>query len=378
MTGLIPGAATLAGTERFRNRCANTCNPRHFREAFGLVLSTIGIGTARGKPDGATDRQITSAIRRSIRSGINVIDTASNYRDGGSERAVGHALRTSLEHGEALRDELLVASKGGYLPFAPGLSLDYATAYLRSIDCCSAIPEVVAGCHSIHPEFLAYELTRTRAHLGVETLDLYYVHNPEVQLRNVGWKEFRERLFRTFVFLEKMCEAGSIQRYGIATWHGLRVSAGHPLYLDLEQIRKLAHDSAATGCDHFAVVQAPLNPLMPELLITTRPSRGRELPVIECANELGLGVIVSAAIAQGKPIGSARTALGEILWHSGESDAQRSLQFGRSIPQVGSCLVGMKRPEHVTEMLAMTTRPPLLPQELLASLTTPSCKLEST
>ncbi len=366
---LLSGAATLEGTRRFRNRHLFTCSPRHFRETSDLILSTIGIGTARGEADDTVDRQIRRAIVRSISAGINVLDTSANYRDGRSERAVGDAVRTAISRGEVNRDELFIASKGGYLPLAPNSSHELAAAYLRSISCPQTASEAVSGCHSIHPEFLAHELSSSRANMGLETLDMYYLHNPEVQLREVERCEFRRRLYRAFVFLEEMCRLGTIRRYGVATWHGLRVPAEHQLRLDLQEISEIAKAASGDEHHHWAFIQAPLNPLMPELAISRQSEGGREVPVIDAASQLGVSVIASASLAQGRPLGSFRRALrSEVISRWGDSDAQCSLQFTRSIPGVASCLVGMKADAHVDEIIGMTRRDPLLPEELLASL----------
>src|SRR5579871_2451364 len=113
---LVPGAATPEGTRRFRDRHLPRCAAGHFREARGLVLGSIGVGTARGEASDEVDRAVVSAIVRCVGAGINVVDTASNYRGGRAERCVGAALGEVFERGDAGRDELFVASKGGYLP----------------------------------------------------------------------------------------------------------------------------------------------------------------------------------------------------------------------------------------------------------------------
>lgn len=57
-----------------------------------------------------------NAIVESVESGgVNVIDTAINYRYQKSERVVGAALRYLLEKGYT-RDELFICSKNGYVP----------------------------------------------------------------------------------------------------------------------------------------------------------------------------------------------------------------------------------------------------------------------
>lgn len=120
----------------------------------GLRISSIGIGTYRGKRDPATDASYLSALRTAFRGGINLVDTALIYRDQQSEKLVGAAIR---EYGQ--RDDLVVCTKGGYLaPEADGAD----------------------GVHSIAPDFLGDQLSRSLRNLGLPMVDVYYIHNPEV------------------------------------------------------------------------------------------------------------------------------------------------------------------------------------------------------
>src|SRR5437588_11104601 len=109
--------ATLDGTARYRDRFRGVAAEDHFRQAQNLWLSSIGIGTYLGEADEDSDRRYTEAIVRAVELGVNVIDTAANYRFQRSERSIGTALKRLCADGEHARDELLVCTKGGYLPF---------------------------------------------------------------------------------------------------------------------------------------------------------------------------------------------------------------------------------------------------------------------
>ena len=54
--------------------------------------------------------------------------------------------------------------------------------------------ELVRGGHTIAPRYLAHQLTRSRANLGLRTIDLYYLHNPEEQLLAVDRTTFHDRV----------------------------------------------------------------------------------------------------------------------------------------------------------------------------------------
>src|SRR5688572_28980532 len=110
-------SATAPGTEKYRRRFAEGLADDFFRPfAGGLVASSIGIGTYLGECDDSDDAKYAAALRTAIASGINVIDTSINYRCQRSERTVGAVLRDAIASGGATRDELIVCTKGGYVP----------------------------------------------------------------------------------------------------------------------------------------------------------------------------------------------------------------------------------------------------------------------
>ncbi len=120
--------ATTEGTARYRDRFAD--RPGHFRQAQGLWLSSIGLGTCPGDPTDAIDRAYTQAIGRAVELGCNVIDTAIDYRHQRSERAIGKALKRLFKESIIQRDEIVIATKGGQLPFDRDLPAD-GNRYLR-------------------------------------------------------------------------------------------------------------------------------------------------------------------------------------------------------------------------------------------------------
>src|SRR3989304_5576032 len=113
----VSGFATPEGTARYRERFAGRAAEGHFRERKGLWLSSVGIGTYLGEHDEATDERYARAGARALELGANVVDTAINYRFQRSERAVGAALHALLQQGKLARDEVVVASKAGFLTF---------------------------------------------------------------------------------------------------------------------------------------------------------------------------------------------------------------------------------------------------------------------
>ena len=103
---MIQGFATPDGTASFASKAM--AHKENFRKIQNLTLSNIGIGTYLGNPDLETDNQQKTAIKQSILQGVNVIDTAINYRAQKSERTIGKAVSELIEEGKINRDQIFV------------------------------------------------------------------------------------------------------------------------------------------------------------------------------------------------------------------------------------------------------------------------------
>src|SRR5260221_545522 len=91
---------TTDGTLRLATR--NVRHPADFYRTVprALTASALGLGTYLGECTDAEDDRYRKSIREALGSGINVIDTAINYRCQRSERAVGSALNEAFSAGE--------------------------------------------------------------------------------------------------------------------------------------------------------------------------------------------------------------------------------------------------------------------------------------
>ena len=356
---LIPGFATPEGTARFRDRFVGQM-PGHFREADGLWLSSIGLGTYLGEPDADTDALYREAVVHAIEFGANVLDTAVNYRHQRSERVIGSALAELIRSGKLKRDEIFLATKGGFLSFDGEEPAD-PEAYFRDrfVDTGLVQPaDVAAGCHVMSASYLADQVEVSRHNLGVETIDLYYVHNPETQLQRGSREQFYGRLKEAFAALEAAAASGKIRAYGTATWNAYRVNPSAPDAVSLAEVVKAA-EAAGGRTHHFRALQLPFNLAMLEALDpATQSLDGKPAPVLVAARARHLMVFASASLLQGR---LAQQLPGEITAHIAglRTDAQRSLQFVRSTPGVTTALVGMSRREHVEENLATARVAPM-------------------
>lgn len=359
----IKGRATGEGTQRYQKRQVVKEN---YRPAGGLHISTLGIGTYLGESDDRTDQLVTNAVGESIRGGVNLIDTAINYRYQRAEKCVGAALQKAIEAGEVQRDEIVVCTKGGFVPTGDDPFAWFEREYLKKHSDIEK-GDLVAGCHCMHPVYLLDLLELSLKNLGLETIDVYYLHNPETQLRAVKPRQFSDRLRAAFEALEQACDQGKIGCYGLATWNAFRVPPDQRDFMNLADVKKLAKKASGNKPDHLGFIQLPFNLAMPEALLATQKKGKNEVPVLEAARQLKIEVVSSASICQGQIIGKIPDALGEALGRD-LTDAQRALQFTRSTPGLTSALVGMKAMEHVKENLALLKMAPLQTDAYLASL----------
>jgi aryl-alcohol dehydrogenase-like predicted oxidoreductase len=350
----LDGFATLEGTARYRERFKDRAAENHFRLEENLWISSIGIGTYLGNWDAATDERYTEAITRAVELGANLIDTAANYRFQRSERAIGAALEYLTKENIGARDEVVICTKGGYLPFdnePPGDVRRYVEeTFVRPG--IAQFSNIVGGSHCMTPSYLQSQIDQSLKNMGLSTIDVYYIHNPESQLAAVSHTEFEARLRAAFELLERNVSEGKIRMYGVATWNGFRVSPDAREYHSLERMVEIA--SEVGGESHgFRFIQLPFNLAMPEALVTDNQTlEGEHVSVLEVASALGVTVVASASLLQGKVARELPEHIREPLG-SLATDAQTAIQFVRSTPGITTALIGMSNREHVEENLKL-------------------------
>ena len=348
--------ATAEGTEGHAARWRDRFAQDFFRASrTGVTISSIALGTYLGDSDDETDRLYLDAARTALSSGVNVIDTAINYRCQRSERVIGSALHELIAAGTIDRSEIVVCTKAGYIPLdgSPPASRSEYEQYLQREYFAPGVlrPEdVVAGGHAMSPSFLEDQAERSLRNLRLDSIDLLYIHNPEQQLAVVDPAQLRVRLRAAFAALETMADRGLIGAYGCATWTGLRLPAGSHGHLSLYELAEIARE--VRGDQHrFRAVQLPINLSMSEAVrvSTQRDPRGRLVHVLDAAADLGIDVVASAPLMQGQLTQALPDAVREVF--AGETDAQRALSFAQALPAITTVAVGMRRAEHVRENL---------------------------
>ena len=373
--------ATDSGTWAYRDRFGDRFGRTYFRRFPPGVCSSIGLGTYLGEPTDAVDDEYRAAITAALDSGINMIDTAINYRCQRSERVVGDALADS----EADREEVVVATKGGFLPFDGSQPADPGR-YIREqyVDTDIVDPDtLVRGSHSIEPGVIDHLLDRSLSNLDLDRIDCYYVHNPETQLLDREPAAVYDSLEATFELLERRRAAGDIGCYGLATWEAFRVPPSADQHLSLATLLDRAARAAdAVGVDDHGlqVIQLPFNIEMADAFTqASQPAPpgsddagsdsggggdrldgdadDERVSALEYAHEAGLHVVTSASIGQAALAESIPPAIAAEL--AGDTTAQQAINFARSAPGVTTSLVGMSSPDHVDENVAAGTFDPL-------------------
>jgi aryl-alcohol dehydrogenase-like predicted oxidoreductase len=360
---LLMGHATPEGTKNYvKNAVKNRGKPAdHFRVFDNLYLSSIGMGTYLGKPNKEDDQSMENAVYESIKSGgVNVLDTAINYRAMRSEKSVGRALLRLINDGIVTRDQVFVSTKNGYITNDGDYPEIDVMEYVQTMFISNGImhaDDISSGYNVLNPNYLKRCIDKSLANLHLATLDLVYVHNPfESWYEDVSREDFFQMLSKVFEAYEEYRTLNKIRYYGMATWTCFRVPPDSKEYLCLEDITKTAEKVGGLGKHGFRFIQLPYNLAYSEALLLKNQSVGTEknLTILEAAEKLKIGVFTSIPLFQGRLL---RTKIPD---YGGLTDqVSKLLQIVRSSPSVIAPLVGQKEPDHVEQNLKISSVSPM-------------------
>ena len=352
---MISGYATSEGTKNFSKN--SQVHLENFKIFEDLHLSNVGIGTYLGNPDSQTDELVKNAVKQSVLSGVNVIDTAINYRAQKAERSVGKALSELIQEEKITRNQVFVSSKNGYVTNDADILEDFMEYVMRELGKPGIVKEgdITSGYHCMTTAYLSDQLDRSLKNLDLECIDLMYLHNGiEGQIKDISKDEFLEKLKSVFELYEQKRDEGKIKFYGMATWECFRVKDNDPQHLSLEDIVQMAKKIG--GDEHgFKFIQLPYNMNYDQALLgKNQIIQNKPVSILESAVTLGIGVFTSVPFMQGRLL-----APGVMPEFSDLKSSLRALQFIRSSPGVLAPLVGQKSTEHVSENLEIMKVPPL-------------------
>lgn len=320
--------STLEKTYKFSEKYSNIKYKRLGKT--GYQVSICGFGTYR------VDYRIpehVKALSYAIQSGINLVDTSSNYSDGGSETLVGNAVNGLIETGELDRDEIVIVSKGGYIQ---GQNQELAMEKERLG---KAYPEVVRCApdlwHCIHPEFLHDQIAYSLERLKQDHIDVYLLHNPEYFLMYTGTRdveklreEYYRRIKMAFEYLEEEAGKGRILHYGISS-NTFGEEKDKRSFTSLEEVLKLAGKISPEN--HFSVVQFPMNLLEKGGAENFNQHKGKKT-FLELASENDLGVLVNRPLNAIK--GNKIVRLADF-----------NIKEDRSVPEINQLIGDLKKQE---------------------------------
>jgi aryl-alcohol dehydrogenase-like predicted oxidoreductase len=358
---MIQGHATPKGTITFSKKYQpNSKNYCVFEE---LTLSNVGVGTYLGNPDNQTDELVKNAVKKSVESGVNVIDTAINYRAQKAERSVGKAISELINEKKINRNEVFICTKNGYVTNDGDVNSDFWTYVKNEYVQKEVIKDgdISSGYHCMTIPYLTDQLNRSLKNLNIDCVDLMYLHNAvEGQINDVTREQFLKNLKDVFEFYETKRKEGLIQFYGMATWECFRVPQNNPQYFSLLEILQLAKE--AGGTEHgFRFIQLPYNMYLDQAyMLKNQPDNGNAVSILESAKNNHIGVFTSVPFMQGKLLSP-----GVMPEFSNLKPSLRALQFIRSTPGVLAPLAGQKSDSHVQENLSIMNIPPLSESEFV-------------
>lgn len=343
--------ATLDGTTRFSNR--NGLADDFYNKVEDLYISSVGLGTFIPEPYKEENYEFSyeNAVIEAVKNGVNLIDTASNYRYTQSEKEIGWALKKIFEQNIAKRDELVVCSKGGFIQLQYPFPQNPYTWIKDNIihKNLGTEADISLDQHCLTPKFVDFSFEKSLQYLGVDAIDIYYVHNIEMQFGQMTNEQIFDNTKEIFNVLEQKVKDGKLSYYGLAGWNGLLNEPNNPEYISLKNVV----DLAGSG---FKFLQVPFNLAKTHAYsVKNQEIDGEMYTLFEAAQKLGLHVITSSSFLQTNLFKRPFNQAVSKLLGAEFSDFQKALRFCAASPSA-CALFGSKDPEHVKSNLEIAKK----------------------
>ena len=353
--------ATKEGTFKYLKKFGNYSKD-FYRFNGELFFPSLGIGTYKPEPYKEDNYIInySEAIKTALRRGINFIDTAINYRYQMSEREIAEALNIMIQDEEIQREEIIIASKAGFIPLDfPFPDNPYAWIQQNILDAgLASKEEIVIDQHCMAPAYLRWSCEQSLRNLEIETIDIFFLHNPETQLGYVDKATFYDRIEAAFSLFEELRSENKIVSYGIAAWNGFLYEEDHIEYISLGKMVEIAR--RVGGEEHgFKYLQSPFNLAKPHAYGYTNQecADGFYYPLMQACAHYGLSYLGSSPLLQKNLFKRPFAAnIGDLMKTNDLSDVASALQFARSAGAI-CAIFGAVDPAHVIDNAVMAYLP---------------------
>ena len=302
-------------------------------------MSRIALGTHIGDMSDEVSGQYRDAVAFAVKNGMYTIDCAINYRGMRSEKDAGDAIQGLLRSGEIGREDVFVTSKAGLLfgditeKLRPEMYLEriLKPQGIREADFC----EYDGLFQTLNPSFYEIALEKSRQNLGLETIDVHYIHIPEISRARMDAEAFYDHMERLFDWYESRVAEGVIRYYGLALEFMGTEPKAHRWHFELEELKRRSCISGG-GESHLRYVLFEYNPLCPfPVTVPSQTTGGETVTLAEACRRLNLETVASMPFAMGKALETC--SVGECL------------RF--ALDGADHVIVGSKNKEHIREIL---------------------------
>jgi aryl-alcohol dehydrogenase-like predicted oxidoreductase len=307
-------------------------------------VSRIALGTHLGKMNEADSALYQESIEFALCNGINFIDTALNYRGMRSERDVGVVLSKLFKKDRINRDDIVVSTKAGIIPGDIDLQLRPENYLKEKLIAPGILQEkdlqiIDNHKHVLKPSYYEFAIEQSLKHLNLDTIDIHYIHNPEISKHVLGEENFYKELERLFRFYEDQVNRGTIRFYGMAVWTAFTEDPSALGYISLERVMDTAKKVAGSS-HHFRFIQTPFN-FYNQKALTDRNQQvqGKWRTLFQAAEELEVYVTTSAPLDCGRL--------------KNEQNLHERIRFVLDTPTILSTMIGMRRLETVKRNISL-------------------------
>jgi aryl-alcohol dehydrogenase-like predicted oxidoreductase len=290
---MVKGLATNEGTKRFKDSFKEFSDD-FFNLSENLYFSSLGVGSF--VPEAYREENYTfsfkDSIKEAIANGVNVIDTAPNYRYQQSHREIAEAIKES----EVSRESLIVSTKVGFIELDFPFPDPYKWINENLVDKKLSTKEnVFVDQYCIEPDYVRWSFENSLKNLDLESVDILYLHNPEFALGYISYDELLVKIKEVFKLFEEFRSEGKIKFYGVATWNAFTLEESNMEYIS---IKDLVDISKEIGSDGFKYLQMPYNLAKPHPFAYTnqRFDDGLFYTPFQIANKYGLSLITSSTL----------------------------------------------------------------------------------